>query len=119
MKNRATLSPVAGFYLVSDRPTGVSAGSSESLGVLRLGSTLTAALGQKRRWQPGLVLAYEWETVNSISQLVDDPHAIAAILTISYSLSLTARALLEYTAVRGLRGRRGSSELTLVLILDP
>ena len=118
MKNRVTLHPLAGFYLVSDRPTGESVNGSESLGVLRVGSTLTAALGRSRRWQPGLLLAYEWEAVNNISNLVDDPHAIAAMLEVSYSLSLTGRALLEYTAVRGLRGRRGSSELTLVLILD-
>lgn len=120
-----SLHPRVGAFLVSTRhsPTTNSLGervtgafgSRESLAVVRTGATLAGAVGS---WSPTLYLGWERELTEEISALVDDPRALLGRVGVSWSWSRGRRLSVDYAIVRGLRGFRRASELTVVLIVD-
>ncbi|HZD05184.1 MAG TPA: hypothetical protein VE173_09710, partial [Longimicrobiales bacterium] len=90
-------------------------GETESVAALRVGADLDTRLGS---WGPSLYLGWERELTDDMSAFIHDPRAFLGVVGLSRSWGRGPRVSLDYTLLRGTRGLRRVSDLTLVLILD-
>jgi hypothetical protein len=120
-----TLGPRVGTFLLRTRvlPTTNSLdetgtgpfGAVETVGVVRAGAALGTSRGS---WSPSVYLGWESELTGVTSALVGDRHAVLAAAGVGWTWARGRRLSLDWSLVRGLEGRRRSSELTLVVLLD-
>lgn len=90
-------------------------GERESLAAVRAGASLDAGVGA---WAPTVYLGWERELTDEMSVLVREPNALLTSAGLSWTWSRGRRLALEYAYLRGLKGLRSASDLTLVVILD-